>query len=101
MPIANASILVAIAMVNTTFGFAGLNSLQHSSSLKDSNAYQYRTQLQFTSDYALTLADSHHFKFLAGYSQEYFKQEGFWASRDNMPFDDIDVLGVGSDKKQV
>ena len=36
MPIANASILVAIAMVNTTFGFAGLNSLQHSSSLKDS-----------------------------------------------------------------
>ena len=33
------------------------------SSLKDSNAYQYRTQLQFTSDYALTLADSHHFKF--------------------------------------
>lgn len=70
------------------------------SSLKDSNAYQYRTQLQFTSDYALTLADSHHFKFLAGYSQEYFKQEGFWASRDNMPFDDIDVLGVGSDNKQ-
>ena len=36
MPIANASILVAIAIVNTTFGFAGLNSLQHSSSLKDS-----------------------------------------------------------------
>ena len=33
------------------------------SSLKDSNAYQYRTQLQFTSDYALTLADSHHFNF--------------------------------------
>ena len=36
MPIASASILVAIAIVNTTFSLVGLNSWQHSSSLKDS-----------------------------------------------------------------
>lgn len=37
---------------------------------------------------------------LGGYSQEYYKADGFWASRDNMPFDNIDVLGVGSSNKQ-
>lgn len=70
------------------------------SSLKDQNKYQYRTQLQFTSDYTFKIARDHNFKVLAGYSQEYFKSEGFWASRDNMPFDGIDVLGVGSSNKQ-
>ena len=70
------------------------------SSFKESNSYSYRTQLQFTSDYSFTVNDNHHVKLLAGYSQEYHKSEGFWASRDNLPFDGIDVLGVGSDNKQ-
>ncbi|WP_337942258.1 TonB-dependent receptor [Parabacteroides sp.] len=70
------------------------------SSLKDINTYNFRTQLQFTSDYAFSISNDHHFKVLGGYSQEYYRADGFWASRDNMPFDDIDVLGVGSSNKQ-
>lgn len=70
------------------------------SSLKDVNTYSYRTQIQFVTDYLFSLNESHNFKFLAGYSQEYNKSEGFWASRDNMPFDEIDVLEVGSSNKQ-
>lgn len=70
------------------------------SSLKDQNKYNFRTQLQFTSDYTFSISDKHNFKALGGYSQEYYKAEGFWASRDNMPFDNIDVLGVGSSNKQ-
>lgn len=70
------------------------------SSLKETNTYNFRTQLQFTSDYAFSISNDHHFKVLGGYSQEYYKADGFWASRDNMPFDNIDVLGVGSSNKQ-
>ena len=70
------------------------------SSVKDSNSYSYRTQLQITSDYTFSLGNIHNFKVLGGYSQEYSKEEGFWASRDNLPFDDIDVLNTGSDNKQ-
>lgn len=70
------------------------------SSLKETNTYNFRTQLQFTSDYAFSISNDHHFKVLGGYSQEYYKVDGFWASRDNMPFDNIDVLGVGSSNKQ-
>lgn len=70
------------------------------SSLKETNTYNFRTQLQFTSDYAFDISNNHHFKVLGGYSQEYYKADGFWASRDNMPFDNIDVLGVGSSNKQ-
>lgn len=70
------------------------------SSLKETDTYKYRTQLQFTTDYAFSLAKKHNFKVLAGYSQEYYYADGFWASRDNMPFDNIDVLNVGSSNKQ-
>ena len=70
------------------------------SRLTNSTSSSRRTQLQITSDYSLTLADSHHLKFLAGFSQEEFKAEGFWASRDNLPFPDIDVIGTGSSNKQ-
>lgn len=70
------------------------------SSLKETNTYNFRTQLQFTSDYSFKIAADHNFKVLAGYSQEYYKSDGFWASRDKLPFDGIDVLNTGSDNKQ-
>lgn len=70
------------------------------SSLKETNTYNFRTQLQFTSDYSFKIASDHNFKVLAGYSQEYYKSDGFWASRDKLPFDGIDVLNTGSDNKQ-
>lgn len=70
------------------------------SSLKETNTYNFRTQLQFTTDYSFKIASDHNFKMLAGYSQEYYKSDGFWASRDNMPFDNVDVLNTGSSNKQ-
>lgn len=70
------------------------------SSLKETNTYNFRTQLQFTSYYSFKIAADHNFKVLAGYSQEYYKSDGFWASRDKLPFDGIDVLNTGSDNKQ-
>lgn len=68
--------------------------------LKETSTYSYRTQLQFLSDYSFNIDSNHNFKILGGYSQEYLKSEGFWASRDNMPFDNIDVLSVGSSNLQ-
>ena len=56
--------------------------------------------MQFTTDYSFKIASDHNFKVLAGYSQEYYKSDGFWASRDNMPFDNVDVLNTGSSNKQ-
>lgn len=70
------------------------------SGVTDGNSYNYRTQIQFTTDYSLSLREAHNFKFLAGYSQEYYKTEGFWASREELPFADIDVIGTGSTNKQ-
>ena len=70
------------------------------SSLKETNTYNFRTQLQFTTDYSFKIASDHNFKVLAGYSQEYYKSDGFWASRDNMPFDNVGVLNTGSSNKQ-
>lgn len=70
------------------------------SALKETNGYDFRTQFQFMTDYTFSLFSDHHFKVLAGYSQEYYKTDNFWASRDNMPFSGIDVLDVGSSNKQ-
>lgn len=70
------------------------------SSLKEANTYNFRTQLQFTTDYSFKVTSDHNFKVLAGYSQEYYKSDGFWASRDNLPFDNVDVLNTGSTNKQ-
>lgn len=70
------------------------------SSLKETNTYNFRTQLQFTTDYGFKIASHHNFKVMAGYSQEYYKSDGFWASRDNLPFDNVDVLNIGSSNKQ-
>jgi TonB-linked SusC/RagA family outer membrane protein len=64
--------------------------------LREANSYAYRTQIQFITDYKFSIKEQHNFSFLAGYSQEYYKTDNFWASRDNMPFDDIDVLDTGS-----
>lgn len=70
------------------------------SSLKEAESYTYRTQIQFTTDYSFKIKEDHSFKVLAGYSQEYFYSDNFWASRSNMPFDGIDVLDTGSSNKQ-
>ena len=70
------------------------------SSLRNTNSYNMRSQLQFLTDYSLKINRQHNFKFLAGYSQEYYKEESFWASRNDMPFDGIDVIDVGSSNKQ-
>ena len=70
------------------------------SSLKENTSYNFRTQLQFTADYVFTIKDVHNLKFLAGYSQEYYKTDGFWASRDDLPFNSVDVLDTGSSNKQ-
>lgn len=70
------------------------------SSLKETTTYSFRTQLQFTADYAFKIKEDHNFKVLAGYSQEYYKGDGFWASREDLPFSNIDVLNTGSSNKQ-
>lgn len=70
------------------------------SSLNESNSYSYRTQIQFTTDYSFKIKDEHSFKILAGYSQEYYYTDNFWASRSDLPFDGIDVLDTGSSNKQ-
>lgn len=59
-----------------------------------------RTTLQMVTDYSKTFNQKHNFKLLAGYSQEYYKIENFKASREDMPFDGIDVLDVGLTNKQ-
>lgn len=64
-------------------------------SLTESYNSNYRNTLQLTSDYSYAYG-SHHFKVLAGYSQEYFETDNFDAFRDNLPFDNINVLDVGS-----
>ena len=68
--------------------------------LRETNEYLYRTQIQFLTDYKFSLNETHNFSLLAGYSQEYYNTENFWASRDNMPFDNIDVLDTGSSNLQ-
>ena len=70
------------------------------SSLKETESYAYRTQIQFTTDYSFRIKEDHSFKALAGYSQEYYYTDNFWASRSDMPFDGIDVLDTGSSNKQ-
>lgn len=70
------------------------------SSLKETESYAYRTQIQFTTDYSFKIKEDHSFKALAGYSQEYYYTDNFWASRSDMPFDGIDVLDTGSSNKQ-
>ena len=70
------------------------------SSLKETESYAYRTQIQFTTDYSFKIKEDHSFKALAGYSQEYYYTNNFWASRSDMPFDGIDVLDTGSSNKQ-
>lgn len=60
----------------------------------------YKTQLQILTDYSMSINEIHNFTFLAGYSQEYNYNTGFWASRDNMPFDGIDALNTGTENKQ-
>ena len=58
-----------------------------------------RNTIQLTSDYKYGFGN-HSFKLLAGYSQEYYKTEGFDAFRDGLPFNDINVLNTGSATNQ-
>lgn len=64
-------------------------------SIRETYNSNYRNTLQLTSDYSYAYRE-HHFKLLAGYSQEYYKTDGFNAYRDNLPFNAISVLDVGS-----
>lgn len=68
--------------------------------LRQDNAQNSRTQLQVTSNYDYSINSAHNFNILAGYSQELYQEENFWASRDNLPFQNIDVLDLGSSNKQ-
>ncbi|MFV0507552.1 MAG: TonB-dependent receptor [Bacteroidales bacterium] len=67
---------------------------------RNDNSSNYTFQMQFIADYTKTLSNAHTFKVLGGYSQEYRKNENFWASRENLPFTDINVLDLGSLNKQ-
>ncbi|MEX6686760.1 TonB-dependent receptor [Danxiaibacter flavus] len=68
-------------------------------SLSEASGNNRRNMLQLTADYGVQV-NRHSIKALVGYSQEYYKQTSFSASRDNMPFDGIDVLDVGIANKQ-
>lgn len=63
--------------------------------LTEGTSSNFRNMFQLVSNYAYSV-QKHSFKILAGYSQEYYKSTGFTAFRDNMPFDVVDVLNVGS-----
>lgn len=73
-----------------------INSIENRvTSLKEEANNNYRNMLQFTADYKKSFG-FHNFKLLMGFSQEYFKTSGISAFRDNLPFQNIDVLNSGS-----
>lgn len=73
-----------------------INSVENRvTSLKEEANNNYRNMLQFTADYQKSFG-FHNFKLLMGFSQEYFKTSEISAFRDNLPFQDIDVLNSGS-----
>lgn len=59
----------------------------------------YRNTLQATGDYAYKTG-KHDFKVMAGYSYEYYNNSNFDGYRENMPFNDINVLGTGGSVNQ-
>ncbi|WP_316835413.1 TonB-dependent receptor [Pedobacter nutrimenti] len=63
--------------------------------LNESYANNYRNVYQLTADYGYNIK-KHNIKALVGYSQEYYNTNSFSAYRDNLPFDNIDVLNTGS-----
>lgn len=63
--------------------------------ITESYGGNWRNTLQLTSDYTYGFK-KHNFKALVGYSQEYFRSEGFAAFRDALPFSNIDALNTGS-----
>jgi len=64
--------------------------------LRETASSNYRNMVQFTADYTKSLA-GHNFKVLGGFSQEYFNTSEFSAFRDNLPFNNVDVLNSGSE----
>ncbi len=68
-------------------------------SLRNTSISNQRNLLQLVTDYTRHFND-HHFKILAGYSQELYNTSNFYASRDALPFPDIHVLDVGALNKQ-
>ncbi|WP_158266980.1 TonB-dependent receptor [Chitinophaga niastensis] len=67
--------------------------------LTNSASSSYRNTLQLITDYSLSMG-LHHFKGLAGFSQELYNNNNFFASRDGMPFDNVNVLDIGTLNKQ-
>lgn len=55
----------------------------------------FRNMLQFTADYGKKIGH-HTIKLLGGFSQEYFNISKFSAFRENLLFNEIDVLNIGS-----
>lgn len=68
-------------------------------SLSNTTNSNYRNTLQFTTDYTIGFG-LHHFKGLLGYSQELYNLSNFYASRDGMPFPNVNVLDIGTLNKQ-
>ncbi|GAO42040.1 putative TonB-dependent receptor [Flavihumibacter petaseus NBRC 106054] len=67
--------------------------------LTESYSSSWRNTLQLTTDYLVSKGD-HNIKLLAGYSQEYYKTDNFSGFRDNLPFNDVNVLNTGSAANQ-
>ncbi len=63
--------------------------------LRETNGVNFRNLFQLTGTYELN-ADKHNARFLAGYSQEYFRGDTVSAFRDRLPFPTVDVLNTGS-----
>ncbi|MNH95376.1 TonB dependent receptor [compost metagenome] len=59
----------------------------------------YRNTLQATGEYSYKTG-KHDFKAMAGYSYEYYNNSNFQGYRENMPFNDINVLGTGGSVNQ-
>lgn len=68
-------------------------------SLQNTTNSNFRNTLQLTTDYTLHLG-LHHFKGLLGYSQELYNLTNFYASRDGLPFAQVNVLDIGTLNKQ-
>lgn len=64
-------------------------------SQRETENLNYRNTLQVTGDYSYNIG-KHGFKLLAGYSKEYYYQNSFSAFRDQLPFNNIDVINSGA-----
>lgn len=85
--------LVSYNLYDDNGGIAAKKNLV--TGLTESFSANYRNTYQLTADYAKQIG-KHGLKGLAGYSQEYYYTDNFSAFRDNLPFDNVNVLNTGS-----